>query len=129
MSDSSSRFSATQLIGDTLSHFADLMKSEINLAKAEIAEKLAAKAMAGVWMAVAGVVALIGVMVLVEAAVFAIASYGIALHWSCLIVAAVLLIVSCILFLVGKRNAEETLVPTRSVRQLQRDLATAKEQI
>jgi hypothetical protein len=41
-------------------------------------------------MAGAGLVALVAVLLVVEAAVFAIASVGLALHWSCLPVAAVL---------------------------------------
>jgi len=127
--DPNGRFLGTQLIGETLSHFADLMKKEIDLATAEISAKMAAKAMAGVWMGVAAFVGLIGLMVLVEAVVFGIASYGIALHWACLIVAVALFVISGGFFLIGRRDAAESMVPSRSVRQLKQDMATAKEQV
>jgi cobalamin synthase len=39
---------------------------------------------------VAGVLGVVAVLLVVEAAVFALASFGLALHWSCLLVAAVL---------------------------------------
>jgi hypothetical protein len=120
---------AARLLGDTFSNFTDLLKKETELAKAEIADKLAAKASAAIWMAVGAFVALIGLIVVVEAIVFAIASTGILLHWACLIVAGGLFVISAGFFLYGRSNAREDMTPTRSVRQLRRDLATAREQM
>ena len=64
-----------------------------------------------------------------QAAVFAIASYGIALHWSCLIVAGAALAVAAVFYFKGRANAQEELTPNRTIHQIKRDIATAKEQL
>jgi len=127
--DPQGRFGAAQLISDTLSDFSDLIKKEVDLAKAEMADKISTKVMGGVWIGIAGFVGLLGLFVVIQAIIFAIASFGIAMYWSCLIVAAGLFVIAGGLFLYGRHDANEDLVPTRSVRQLKRDVATAKEQM
>ena len=77
-------------LSEVVADLADLFQKEFRLARAEVLAKLSSKLHAGIWMSVAGVLAVVTALVLVEAAIFAIASYGIALHWSCLIVAAAL---------------------------------------
>ena len=64
-----------------------------------------------------------------EAAVFAIAARGIALHWSCLIVAGVLLVIGLAFALYGRSSMQESIAPERSLRQLNRDAAVAREQM
>ena len=78
-----------QAVSDVVGDLADLFQKEMRLARAELSAKIATKLRAGVWMSAAGVLGLIAGLLVVQAAVFAIASYGIALHWSCLIVAGV----------------------------------------
>jgi hypothetical protein len=130
MTDQAHRpFSTADLLSSTFQHFGDLVKSEIALAKAEVADRVATKAMGGVWMAVAGIVALLAVGIALEGAVFAIASTGIALHWSCLIVAGAMLVLSVILFFIGRGSLNASLAPERSLRQLNRDVATAREKM
>jgi predicted phage tail protein len=130
MTDQAHRtFSTTDLLSSTFQHFGDLVKSEIALAKAEIADRVATKAMGGVWMVMAGGVLLLAVAIALEAAIFAIAATGIALHWSCLIVAGAMLVLSLILFLIGRSSLNASLAPERSLRQLNRDVATAREQV
>ena len=75
---------------DVVGDLADLVQKEIHLAKAELSEKLSAKLRAGVWIGVAAGLGLIAALLVIEGIVFGIATFGIALHWSCLIVAAVL---------------------------------------
>jgi hypothetical protein len=65
----------------------------------------------------------------VQAVVFGITSYGIALHWSCLIVAGVLAAIAVLSFLKGRSDAKEELAPTRTINQVKQDIATAKEQL
>src|SRR6188474_1924164 len=77
-------------ISATLAGFSDLFQKELRLARAEMSEKLSAKVRAGVWMMAAGLFGLIALLLLIQAAVFGIASFGIALHWACLIVAGVI---------------------------------------
>jgi len=81
------------------------------------------------WMSVAALLGIFAALVLIEAAVFGIAAYGIALHWSCLIVAAVLAIVGAAAFAKGSADAHEEITPTRTLHQIKQDIATAKEQL
>jgi hypothetical protein len=46
---------------------------------------ISAKLEGGVWLAAAGALAGIAFLLVVQAAVFVIASYGVPMHWSCLI--------------------------------------------
>ena len=72
---------------------------------------------------------LIAALLVVEAAVFALASLGLELHWACLLVAAVLAAAGAAAFYHGRSVAETELLPTRTVRQVTQDIKTAKEQL
>jgi uncharacterized membrane protein YqjE len=74
---------------DLLADLSDLVQKEIRLARAELAEKISARLQASVWLIAASVLGLITALLIVEGLVLAIASYGLALHWSCLLVAAI----------------------------------------
>jgi hypothetical protein len=80
-------------------------------------------------MVVAGALGMVAALLLVEAAVFAIASFGIALHWSCLIVAALFAAAAAGAFFQGRSQAQDELLPTRTARQISQDIRTAKEQL
>jgi hypothetical protein len=109
---------------------ADLFQKEVRLARAELAEKLSLKIKAGVWMSAAAALGLVVLLVLVQAAIFGIASgFDIALHWSCLIVAALLAAIAAGAFAKGQADAKEELSPTRTIYQVKQDIATAKEQL
>jgi hypothetical protein len=114
---------------DLFSDVSDLVRKEIRLAKAEIGAKLSAGIAAGIWMAAAGFVALIAVLLVIQALVFFIASFGIAMHWACLIVAGIALGFAGAAYLKGRSDAQEELAPTRTIHQIKRDIATAKEQL
>jgi uncharacterized protein YacL len=118
-----------QALTDLFGDLADLLRKELKLAKAEITEKIASRLRASVWMVVAGALGLLAALLLVEAAVFAIASFGIALHWSCLIVAALFAAAAGVAFFQGRAQAQDELLPTRSARQISQDIRTAKEQL
>ena len=118
-----------QALTDLFADLADLLRKELQLAKTEITEKIVARLRASVWMAVAGALGLVAGLLLVEAAVFAIASFGIALHWSCLIVAGFLAVAAAAAFFRGRSAAQDELLPTRTTRQISRDIRTAKEQL
>jgi hypothetical protein len=51
------------------------------------------------------------------------------MHWACLLIAAILAAAGAALFYHGRSLAEEDLLPSRSVRQVTRDIETAKEQL
>jgi hypothetical protein len=116
-------------VSNVVADLADLFQKEMRLARAELSAKITTKLQAGVWMSAAGVLGLIAGLLVVQAAVFAIASYGIALHWSCLIVAGVVAAMAVISYLKGRSDAQEELAPTRTINQIKRDISTAKEQL
>jgi hypothetical protein len=126
------RIKNTAMVGalsDVVEDLADLFQKEVHLAKAELSEKVSTKLRAGLWMSLTGAFALCAALVLIQAAIFAIASFGIALHWSCLIVAAALGVASAIAFTIGRADAQASVTPTRTLNQVRRDVATAKEQL
>ena len=118
-----------QAVSDVVGDLADLFQKEMRLARSELSAKITTKLRAGVWMSAAGVSGLIAGLLVVQAAVFAIASYGIALHWACLIVAGVALAIATIAYFKGRSDAQEELTPTRTIHQIKRDIASAKEQL
>src|SRR5512139_2686148 len=109
-------------LSDVVADLADLLQKEIGLARAEMSAKLSIKLRAGAWISVAA-----GLRI-VQALVFGLAAAtGLALHWSCLIVAALLGVVAGVAYGRGKADAEEELTPNRTIHQIKEDLATAKE--
>ena len=119
----------TRALTDLLADLADLVRKEMQLAKAEATEKIASGLRASVWMVAAAVLGLIAVLLLVEAVVFAIASFGLALHWSCLLVAAVLAAGAAAAFYHARSVVEGDILPTRTAKQITQDIKTAKEQL
>jgi hypothetical protein len=116
-------------VANVVADLADLFQKEMRLARAELSDKITTKLQAGAWMSAAGVLALIAGLLVVQAVVVVIASYGIALHWSCLIVAGVLAAIAVMSFFKGRSGAKEELAPTRTINQVKQDIATAKEQL
>lgn len=107
----------------------DLITKEARLAKAELASKVSKKVRALVWLAISGALALIGTLTLVQAIAYGIASLGLALHWSFLIVAGVFLLLAAMFFLKGRTDMAEELAPTRTIHQIKRDVFSVKEQL
>jgi hypothetical protein len=118
-----------QALTDLLADLADLLRKELQLAKTEITEKIVSRVRASMWMVVAGLLGMVAVLLLIEAAVFGIASLGIALHWSCLIVAGVFIAAAAAAFFQGRAAAEGELLPTRTAKQISQDIKIAKEQL
>ena len=116
-------------LSDVIADLADLLQKEIRLARAELSSKLSLKVRGGVWVASAGMLALVAGLLVVEAAVFGLASFGIALHWSCLIVAAILVAAAAAAYALGRSDLAAPLTPDRSIRQLKKDATTAREQV
>jgi hypothetical protein len=116
-------------LADVLDDLPDVIRKEIRLAQAEFTEKIKDVVQASAWMMVAGLLGLVTFFILLQAAIFAIASLGLALHWSCLIVAAVVGGCAAAAFLYGRSIMPNTLVPTRSVSQVNENFRTVKEQL
>jgi hypothetical protein len=80
-------------------------------------------------MSVAGVLAFLSVLLVLQAIVFAIIAYGLAPHWAALVVAVGCAAIALVAFLKGKGDATEELSPTRTILNVRQDIATAKEQL
>lgn len=117
------------VLGEVMGDLAELFQKELQLAKAEISANILTKLNAGVWMAAAGILGILAILLLLEAIVFAIASSGIGLSWSSLIVAAGTAGIAAAAFFKGRADAQDDLTPARSIQNIKRDIATAKEQL
>jgi len=116
-------------LADVVGDLAELFQKEVRLAKAELSEKLAAKLRAGVWMAVAGGLGLLAVLLVIQGIVFGIATLGIPLHWSCLIVAAVTAVAGALVYAKAMADLRQGSSPTRTMNQVAQDIAVVKEQL
>ena len=107
----------------------DLVRSEIRLAQAEVAEK-GKRAGVGIGMfSVAGLLAFFGIACLLATAILALALVVDA--WlAALIVGAVLLAAAGVAAVVGKKKVQEAgpPVPERAIEGLKEDIATVKGQ-
>ena len=112
-----------------ITDLADLMQKEMRLARAELSEKLSITIRAGAWMSVAAVLAIVAALLVVQSCVLGLsAATGIALHWSSLIVAAVLAAAGGAAFAKGKADVPDQIAPDRALNQVKQDIAVANEQ-
>jgi uncharacterized membrane protein YgcG len=119
----------TQALTDVFADLGDLVHKEIQLAKAEVTDKITSRLRASVWMVAAALMGLIAILLVMEAAVFGLASLGLKLHWASLLVAVVFAAGGAAMFYHGRSVAETELLPARTVKQITRDIKTAKEQL
>jgi hypothetical protein len=68
-------------------------------------------------------------LLVVQAAVFAIASYGVPIHWSCLMAAGGVSLIAVLAYFVGRSDANVALTPRRTIHQIQQDVILSKEQL
>ena len=122
--------SVPELFTSVVGQLAELMRTEGQLARAEISEKMTLAA-TGLGLIVGGAILLMpALVVLLEAAVGALVDNGIAPYWSALIVGGACLLLGLILLLIGvSRLRAGKLVPDKTIHQLQRDAATARSQV
>lgn len=119
--------STSALLGDLVSHGVELFRKEIQLFRAEINEKTRQASSAGVMLACALVLGLVGLIYLAGAAVLGLVAAGLAPVWAVLIVGVVLVLIALVLALSGKsRLRASNLAPNRTVDSLSRDARLAK---
>jgi hypothetical protein len=116
-------------VTDLMADLSDLVHKEVRLARAEIAHKLTIRLQAGAWVAAAALLGLAAFVVIVEGVVFALVDAGLSLAWSCFTVAALLAALAAFAFHVGRARASGDLTPTRTARQFDDIIKTAKEQM
>ena len=118
------------LLGDALSQFAKLFQNEVDLAKAELSEKVQHVGWAVGFFA-AGAILIIPALVM---ALFALSAALIAGGWSqpisYLVSAVVAAILAGVLFAVGMNRLDaRNLAPRETMRQLEKDKNTVKEMV
>jgi hypothetical protein len=122
--------SVPEIFIDVINQLTTLMRKEGQLARAELSEKIS-QIGAGLGLVIGGAVLIMpGLVVLLEAGVAALQSTGMAPHWAALIVGGVVVIVGLLLVAIGvSRFRAKNLVPSKTIEQLQRDAAVAKDQM
>jgi uncharacterized protein YacL len=120
----------SELFADALKQLSKLMRNELQLARAEIAVK-ASEAMSAVGLVVGAGISLVPALVLLLIALAAwIEELGTRSSIAHLIAGAVGLVIGGILAAIGmNRLKTNPLVPKRTLEQLQRDVAAAKEHV
>lgn len=121
--------SLSRTLSALLADFGDLVQKELRLVRVEVSEKIGARLQGVIWMAAAGVVALVAALFVLAGIVFALIAGGLSPYLSCFLVAAVLAILAVILFSYGRASLIEDLLPSRTVRQFNEDIKTVKEQL
>jgi xanthine/uracil permease len=116
------------LFGDAVEQLGKVVSNEVQLARAEISEKMARAGMGVAYVAAAGVLLVPALVVLLITLALWLTQMGFSPVVSHLIAAAVGMAVSLILGLVGLNHLKpEKLSPTVTIQQVERDVAAAKE--
>jgi hypothetical protein len=119
-----------ELFTDLVTQLSTLVRKEIQLAKAEASEKLT-EAMTGVGIIAGGAILMIAALgILLEGIAHLLSYLGVPGQWSYLIVGVVTVIIGFVLIKMGMNSLKaDKLTPTKTVEQLQRDAAVAREQV
>lgn len=119
-----------ELFTDLVTQLTTLLRKEIQLAKAEASEKLT-EAMSGVGIIMAAAVLMLAALVILLAGIANLITYlGVPAQWSYLIVGVVAAIIGGVLLKVGMNSlTADKLTPNKTIEQLQRDAAVAREQV
>jgi len=129
MAATSDQRSVSELFSDLVTQLSSLFRNEIQLARTEVSEKLG-QAATGLGMVVAGgVLLLAALIILFQAAVEALIAFGLAPVWASLIISVGAAVIGFLLVRTGMGSLKvSNLAPKRTVEQLQRDAAVAREQ-
>lgn len=118
------------LVADLGSNIATLFRKEIQLARAETAEKIGQAGTAVAAIAAGAILALAALLVLLQALVVAIAEAGVPPAVAALVVGVVVAIIAYALVYKGLRDLKaNSLAPNRTVDSLKRDADVVKEQM
>jgi hypothetical protein len=120
--------STPALIGDLINHVTELFRKEVQLFRAEINEKTRQVSNAGVMLAGALVLGLVGLIYLAGAVALGLVAAGLSPAWAVLIVGIVLALVALVMALSGKNKLNASnLAPHRTVDSLSKDARMARE--
>lgn len=120
--------SVAEMMADIMGNVGNLVRNEVALARAEVAQSLGKAGGALGIMAIAFLLAMTGLNVLAVALVTVAIRFGLPLHWAPVAVGGGLLILAVLLFLIAKSTFTQIgFVPTRAARNFQRDTAAIKD--
>lgn len=121
--------SLPEVLSDALSDFADLFRKELRLAQAELSSKVSTKLRGSIWLAIAGLFALLALALILGGLVAWITTFDVSLHFAFLIVAAGVGLVAVLAYAAGRSEAHAELIPSRTISQVKQDIETTKEQL
>lgn len=123
------RPSIGELVSTLSEKMSQLIRDEIRLAKAELAEKAKHAAIGAGLFVVAGLLGFFALGVLITTAILGIAEAGLSPWLAALIVAVALLVLAAILAMVGKKALEKGSPPVPELAQasIKADVAAVKE--
>jgi len=120
--------STTNLVSDMMSQVGNLMRGEVDLARAEISENLNRAAVALGLIVGAIVAALTALNVLAAAIVAGLTEAGLAGGWAALIVGVVFAIAAFVMLKKGMADLKlSSLAPSRTAKNVKRDAMAVKE--
>jgi hypothetical protein len=122
--------SMPELFGDVVSELSSLFRKEVQLARAEMGEKLGSLTGAITPIVAGGVVMLAALIVLMFSVVSLLVYLGVPVGWSQLIVGLGFVLIGYLVLNSGLSRLKATsLVPARTTEQLSRDARVVKEQV
>jgi uncharacterized membrane protein YgcG len=121
--------SLPEVLSAALSDFADLFRKELRLAQAELSSNVSTKLRGSIWLAIAGLFALLALALILCSLVAWVTTFGVSLHFAFLIVAAGVGLAAVLAYAAGSSEAQAELVPSRTISQVKEDIETTKEQL
>jgi uncharacterized membrane protein YqjE len=129
MDASTKQGSIVGAMSEIFSQVSDLVEKEIRLAKAEVTESITTKLVAGIWIGAGLLSAFLAMLLMLEGIAFILIRAGMAAHWACFLMALVIALLAAGFFVKGRASLAEPIAPRRAVRNVNRDIKTAKEQL
>ena len=126
--DGTARRSTFGLAGEAVEHVTDLVRGEIDLARAEVQEKIN-NAVTAIGLIVGGVVLLLVALNVFAAALVAwLVEMGIDDGWAALIIGVVFAAIGAAMAMKGRSDLRlSSIAPTRTAKNVRRDAETIKE--
>jgi len=120
--------SLPEAFSEVVSDFADLFRKELRLARAELSSNVSTKLRGGIWLGLAGLFGVLGLVLILGALVAWITTLNVSLHLAFLIVAAGLALLAVFAYFAGWGDAQAELTPSRTISQVKQDIEITKEQ-
>jgi putative superfamily III holin-X len=121
--------SLPEAFSEVLSDLADLFRKELRLARAELSANVSTKLRGGLWLGLASLFGLAAFALVLGGLVSWITTFDVTLHVAFLIVAAGVGLLAILAYLVGRKEAQTELAPSRTISQVNQDIETTKEQL